>query len=149
MGAKYSYGVWERFAHQANTILRTFKNHPKSRSVHIFSKCSDLVLYQQGGFINRRWGLPQYLRPYSNTLLNTAARSYTVSSFLIPKSHSPKAINLSIFEYMGPGLAHADGFRGEADGLGTGRPNLGLWAWLWQPPLRPWVWPGLTHLIGR
>ena len=26
MGAKYSYRVWERFAHQANTILRTFKN---------------------------------------------------------------------------------------------------------------------------
>jgi hypothetical protein len=24
------------------TILRTFKKHPKSRSVHIFVKCSDL-----------------------------------------------------------------------------------------------------------
>ena len=25
MGAKYSYGVWERFARQANTIMRGFK----------------------------------------------------------------------------------------------------------------------------
>ena len=49
MGAKYSYGVWEQFAHQANTILGTFENHSKSRSVHIFSKCSDLGPY----FINR------------------------------------------------------------------------------------------------
>jgi hypothetical protein len=42
MGAKYSYRVWEQFAHEANTILRTFKNHPESRSVYIFSKWSDL-----------------------------------------------------------------------------------------------------------
>ena len=42
MGANYSYGVWEQFAYQASTILRTFKNHSKSRSVHICFKCSDL-----------------------------------------------------------------------------------------------------------
>ena len=35
MGAKCIYRVWERFAHQASTILRTFENLPKSRSVHI------------------------------------------------------------------------------------------------------------------
>jgi len=43
MGAKYSYGVWERFAHQASIILKTLKNQPKSRSVNICLKCSVLA----------------------------------------------------------------------------------------------------------
>jgi hypothetical protein len=34
--AKYAYGVWESFAHQADTILRTFKNHPTSKSENMF-----------------------------------------------------------------------------------------------------------------
>ena len=35
MGAKYSYGVWEGFAHQPNSILRTFKNYPTPRSAQV------------------------------------------------------------------------------------------------------------------
>jgi hypothetical protein len=35
MGASYSYGVWDRFARQANSILKTVQNQPKSRSVNI------------------------------------------------------------------------------------------------------------------
>ena len=38
MVAKCSYGAWERFAYQANSILRTFKNYSKSRSVNICFK---------------------------------------------------------------------------------------------------------------
>jgi hypothetical protein len=49
MGAKCSYGVWERSAHQADTILRTCTNHPKSTRVNNFLKCLDLGIY----FINR------------------------------------------------------------------------------------------------
>ena len=33
MGAKYSYGVWERFARQANTILRGFN---KFKQTHVY-----------------------------------------------------------------------------------------------------------------
>ena len=40
--AKYSYGVWEPFAHQASTILRTCFSDPKSRSENNSLKCSDL-----------------------------------------------------------------------------------------------------------
>ena len=42
MGANYSCGVWEGFAHQANTILRTFENDRKSRSVNNFLQPLDL-----------------------------------------------------------------------------------------------------------
>ena len=38
MGAKYSYGVWERFARQANTILRGFnkiKKTPLYRQIYV------------------------------------------------------------------------------------------------------------------
>ena len=57
MGAKYSYGVWERFAHQASTILRTFENYPKSRSVNNFSKCSDLDTLLTGGVYEQEVGV--------------------------------------------------------------------------------------------
>jgi len=39
---KYSYWVWGSFAHQASTILRIFKNHPKLKSENNSCKCSDL-----------------------------------------------------------------------------------------------------------
>ena len=42
MVAKYSYGVWERFAHQANLILKYLLGDPKSRSDNNFRKCLDL-----------------------------------------------------------------------------------------------------------
>jgi hypothetical protein len=45
MGAKYSYRVCERFAHQAKTILRTFKITQKSRNERKFSKSVDLGPY--------------------------------------------------------------------------------------------------------
>ena len=35
MGAKYSYGAWERFARQANTILRGFKQI-KTTHTHLY-----------------------------------------------------------------------------------------------------------------
>ena len=70
MGAKYSYGVWERFARQANTILRTCKKHPTSRSVNICFKCSDLGTLLTGGWvINKRWGLIKYFKGDSYSIL--------------------------------------------------------------------------------
>jgi hypothetical protein len=50
VGAKYFYRVWEGFVHQASSILRAFKNHPKSIGENNLSKCSDLGPY----FINSR-----------------------------------------------------------------------------------------------
>ena len=40
MGAKYSKGVRERFSHDSNTILRTFRFCPQSRSVLCISQLS-------------------------------------------------------------------------------------------------------------
>jgi hypothetical protein len=44
MGAKYSYGVSESFARQANAIMTTFDLAPTSKSENHFRKSSDLGL---------------------------------------------------------------------------------------------------------